>query len=88
MLLENVALRPCSGGMICEEAIITTTRGDAFSAVSFRGDFEGWAAGVNAYAKRENLLTARIVGAGFCVSDGFMCRVEDCQVEFTDTSTA
>lgn len=72
---------PKAGGAINEEVRLTIPTKETFSAISFKGDLEGWRGKVMECAKAENLLWAEISGDDFLVSDGRSFSVGSCRVE-------
>lgn len=72
---------PKAGGAINEEVRLTIPTGESFSAISFKGDLDGWRSKILECAGAENLLWAQIAGDDFVVSDGRSFSVESCRVE-------
>ncbi len=69
---------PASRGCVEERVLVRTPDGLVFAGLSCRGDIEGWRAYVDAAARSQQSLIARIEGDDLLLDDGRRYRLADC----------
>jgi hypothetical protein len=69
-----------SGGVMLDECIITMPEGIRFYSLVLNGDVDGWRRQIEQGARELGLLTGKIVGNEFLVSDGRSCPLSACSV--------
>jgi len=61
---------------------ITLSSGQLFHAIGYHGDLEGWRKDIEAGAQALHVPLARIEGDTFVISDGRLCPLSECKIEF------
>jgi hypothetical protein len=73
---------PKRGGVMLEGCNITVPDGTKFFALVFHADLDGWQRQIEGGARELGLLSARIDGDDFIVSDGRSFPLSACDVQF------
>jgi len=72
---------PKSGGMLEENAIITTPDARTFFGVSYTGDLNAWTSKVHSCCMENGVLHGRISGSTFSLSNGEVLDISTCLIE-------
>lgn len=71
-----------TGGASESGCNIYLPNGQLFHAISYHGDIDGWRKDIEVGAQALHLVLGRIDGNMFVVSDGRVCPLIDCRIEF------
>lgn len=67
--IDRGSSAPKSGGMISESTRIETPSDGVFEGVSFKGDFDGWDAGIRAFGAAHGLRVAKAMPGALVVGE-------------------
>jgi len=70
------------GGVCLEPCVLTVPDGTTFYALAYHNDVEGWQRQIEGGAAALGLLSARIDGDQFVMSNGVSVPLDACKIEF------